>query len=131
MIIAEKTLGVEHPSYSVDLRSLANLLQGQVRGTGCPLVQRCNYIPQMQQQRMMTHSRHRPLDPSAAQGEYDEAEVLYRRAIAITKATLGTDHLSYSIDLNNLAVVRQKQVSGRVHLFSLVVAIVSLTYTDR
>lgn len=32
MVITGETLGMEHPSYSVELRSLANLLQGQVRG---------------------------------------------------------------------------------------------------
>lgn len=44
------------------------------------------------------------------QGKFDEAEPLLRRAMAITEGKLGTDHPSYSIHLNNLAVVLKEQV---------------------
>jgi len=38
-----------------------------------------------------------------AQGRYDEAEVLYRAAIAVDDVTVGRNHPSHSTHLNNLA----------------------------
>lgn len=50
------------------------------------------------------------------QGKYDQAEPLYRRAIAITEKTLGTGHPSYSTNLNNLGGLLEQQVRARVSL---------------
>lgn len=49
-------------------------------------------------------------NPSAFQGKYDEAELLYRRAMTIMESTLGGKHPSYSIGLNNLAGLLSEQV---------------------
>lgn len=46
------------------------------------------------------------------QRKYKEAEPLYRRAVKITKASLGKDHPDYSIRLDGLAGLLQKQVRG-------------------
>lgn len=44
------------------------------------------------------------------QGKCDEAEPYYRHARANTERTLGTDHPTYSVDLNNLASLLKEQV---------------------
>lgn len=48
------------------------------------------------------------------QGKFEEAEPLYRRAMAITEATSGSDHPDYASDLGNLAVLLSKQVRAKV-----------------
>lgn len=52
------------------------------------------------------------------QGNYDDAEPLYRRAKETTEATLGKNHPAYSTILSNLAGLLEKQVrvSGDVML---------------
>ena len=47
-----------------------------------------------------------------AQGKYDEAEPLYRRAIEIGEKALGKDHPNVAIRYNNLASLLQD--SGQV-----------------
>lgn len=48
--------------------------------------------------------------PYLVQGMYEEAEPLYHRAVTIAETTLGSGHPEYSVALNNLAELRQKQV---------------------
>lgn len=54
------------------------------------------------------------------QGKHGEAEPLYRRAMTITERTLGTNHPSYAIDLNNLAGLLKGQVRYEERGFLLV-----------
>jgi tetratricopeptide (TPR) repeat protein len=42
-------------------------------------------------------------------GKYDEAELLYRRALAIREKVLGPDHPDVAASLNNLATLLDKQ----------------------
>lgn len=48
------------------------------------------------------------------QGKYEEAEPLYRRAVAITETTLGMEHPQYSIKLSGLAGLLLQQVRADV-----------------
>jgi len=47
---------------------------------------------------------------STSQGKYNEAEPLYRRAIAIDEKALGPDHPGLATDLNKLAELLEDQV---------------------
>ena len=47
----------------------------------------------------------------ANQGKYDDAEPLYKRALAIRKETLGPQHPQVAASLNNLALLLQTQVT--------------------
>lgn len=51
--------------------------------------------------------------PTLLQAKYEEAEKLYRRAMSIAEATVGTNHQSYSITLNGLAGQLFNQVGAR------------------
>lgn len=53
------------------------------------------------------------MKPLKLKGKYEEAEPLHRRAMEITKATLGKGHSTYSTRLNNLAVLPEIQVTAR------------------
>ena len=46
----------------------------------------------------------------ANQGKYDDAEPLYKRALAILEETLGPRHPDVAISLNNLASLLHSQV---------------------
>lgn len=48
------------------------------------------------------------------QVNYDEAEQLYRRAVAIAEATLDTDHPDFSTRLRNLADLFEQQVGSEL-----------------
>lgn len=54
-----------------------------------------------------------PVVLSFPQGHNQEAEPLYRCAMAITEATRGKGHPAYSVDLTNLAALLKKQVTPR------------------
>ena len=47
--------------------------------------------------------------PYTAQGRTDEAERLYRRAVALKEKLLGADHPDVAMTLNNLAVLLKKR----------------------
>jgi len=54
------------------------------------------------------------------QGKYDEAEPLYREALAIDKKIYGDEHPEVATDLNNLALLLKSQVSqGSLFVFPL------------
>ena len=44
------------------------------------------------------------------QGKFDQAEPLYRKALAIDRNVYGDDHGTVATDLNNLAVLLQDTV---------------------
>lgn len=50
-----------------------------------------------------------PLIVPVSKGKYDEADPLYRRALASDEKTLGRDHPTVAKDLNNLGVSMTKQ----------------------
>lgn len=45
-----------------------------------------------------------------AQGDYADAERLFRRSLAIKRKALGTEHFRVATSLNNLALVLESQV---------------------
>ena len=47
----------------------------------------------------------------ANQGKYDDAEPLYKRALAIREETLGPQHPHVAESLNNLALLLETQVT--------------------
>lgn len=48
--------------------------------------------------------------PAVVQGNYAEAEPLYRQSLAITEKTLGPEHPGVATPLNNLAGLLNRQV---------------------
>ena len=50
------------------------------------------------------------------QGKYEEAEPLYREAIAIRKQAQGDEHPDLATNLNNLAGLLKAQVSFALHI---------------
>lgn len=55
----------------------------------------------------------------ASQGKYEDAELLYRRAMEIAGATLGEAHPDYYVKLNNLAWLLKRQVKAIVYRCNL------------
>ena len=57
-----------------------------------------------------------PFLPFTFQGKYEEAEPLYRRSLAIDEKVYGPDHPEVATDLNNWAVLLEKQVRKQTML---------------
>lgn len=117
MTITETALGTNHPSYSTNLSSLAGLLEERVR------TRLSSYA--LLTLTLLIHIGQGSTDTVVRlalwpQERCDEAEPLYRRAMAITESTLGTDHPTYTIRLNNLAGLLQDQVRAMVSTPALI-----------
>lgn len=54
------------------------------------------------------------VQPTFLQGKDEEAEPLYRRAMNITKETLGSDHPEFSGRLDNMAGLLADQVRAEI-----------------
>lgn len=94
MDIVETTLGRDHTSCSTSLINLAGLLQEQVRAARLSNCDMFALVLFRYIWREPTHAATRPA--RLPQGKYDEAEALYRRALAITELILGSDNPSCS-----------------------------------
>lgn len=55
--------------------------------------------------------------PLVSQGNYEEAEEMYRRSLAIREKVLGADHPDVAEGLNNLAVLLERVV--RIELLEM------------
>lgn len=53
-----------------------------------------------------------PIILPVAQGNYDEAEPLFTRALAIREKALGPEHPDVASSLNNLAVLLNRHVNS-------------------
>lgn len=109
MEITEATVGTDHPDYSIRLGNLAGLLemQASVTMSGASV---CGNVPGMLA--INACCWHRLISPSLPQGKFEYFDPLYRRALEITEATLSKDHPNFSVGLNNLAGLLQKQVKA-------------------
>src|SRR5262245_13278795 len=63
------------------------------------------YPKQKKEERVVARTLRDVADECRKQGKYQQAESLYRRALAIAESTFGPDHLEISGILNNLAVL--------------------------
>lgn len=109
MAISETLFGTEHPSCFSDLFHLAAVLEKQVRvGT------RSNKIWSISATKVGGDWRFGAVRLAHPQGQYEEAESLLRRAIAVVETNLGTGHPSYSSYLINLGELLIEQVSVEV-----------------
>ena len=79
---------------------MCSIVEGEIGGAG---------------QCFLCFSYSHPLPPicffPALQGKYDDAEPLYRRALAIQEKTLGGDHPDVAESLNHLAGLLRSQVT--------------------
>ena len=113
LILAESSLGPEHPGTLTSASNLARLYESQNRyDVAEPLYQRA------------LAGRGRVLGPEhghtltsvndlamlyEAQGRYDEAEPLYKRALSASERVLGLEHPDTLTSVNNLASLYQTQ----------------------
>ena len=69
---------------------------------------------------------------SAAQGKYDEAEPLYKEALAIRKKVFGDEHPSVAESLNNLAglLYSQGKINEAIPYFKETITIFKKVYGD-
>lgn len=109
--LTESTLGEHHPNLSVILTGLADLLSSsQVRANTSQDGSRTSDIPSPVLNCIGLACF------TACQGNYEEAETLYRRAMAITETSLGTNHPDLSARLADLAGLLMRQVRTPFHL---------------
>ena len=122
--IKEKALGPDHPSTATSLNNLALLYksQGQYEQAE-PLYQRALGIrekalgPDHPDREKALGPDHPDTATSLnnlaalydSQGQYEQAEPLYQRALGIKEKALGPDHPSTATSLNNLALLYKSQ----------------------
>ena len=112
LAIVEKALGPDHPDVATSLNNLAGCTTPKAstrrpsRSTSArwrsrrrPSAQIIPMWPQPEQ----------PRGAVPAQGQYAQAEPLYKRALAIKEKALGPDHPDVATSLNNLAELYQAQ----------------------
>lgn len=93
--VAEKGLGAEHPDIALYLNNLALIYVAQATA-------------EVAKADRSTPPNNRTLT-NTARIKFDEAEQLYKRALATVEKVLGTEHLSTVANLNNLAVLYRQQ----------------------
>jgi hypothetical protein len=93
--------GDEHPEVATGLNNLASLLEEQVRFgfEHVPENLLCFFVSSIRTPVFLI------------KGKMDEAELMYRKALAINKKIYGDEHPEVAEDLNNLASVLEEQVS--------------------
>ncbi|MEI6050974.1 MAG: tetratricopeptide repeat protein, partial [Bacteroidota bacterium] len=106
MRIAKESLGVNHPSYGIDLNNLAQLYQSMGRYEQAePLMKEA--IRVAKESLGVNHPSYGiDLNNLAmlynSMGQYEQAEPLMKESMRISKESLGVNHPDYGIDLNNL-----------------------------
>lgn len=114
LAIDEKALGPDHPAVATDLDNLAGLLQVQVRVDPWEMSRFRVCWCDLFAVRLTTAVRHSPHDNPhlwlPMQGNYEEAERLYKRSLALREKVLGPDHPAVALGLNNLAGLSETQV---------------------
>lgn len=111
MEITEVTLGKDHLEYSIRLDALAGLLVEKMRTTVS-----CNILgAEVAERRELTLENSLSLScTSAIEGGYNDAELLYSRALEITEAALGKEHPNVSAGFSNLTRLLPKQVIAMI-----------------
>ena len=99
LAIWEKTLGAEHTQVATGLNNLCALLEGRVL---CSTVRCIIEVSSLSLTCLCVST--------AAQGKYDEAEPLCKRALAIDEKALGAEHPRVAARLNNLGSLLQGRV---------------------
>ena len=113
LVIAEKTMGPEHPQVAANLNNLAGLYRDQGKYAEAePLYQRSLDILEKAlgpEHLQVAASLNNLAALNHNQGKYAEAEPLYQRSLAIREKALGPEHPQVAQTLSNLAELYRDQ----------------------